>query len=129
MCVLDELPRYDLRVQTLRASLRVHAAGLAILLFLTLAFAVLTSKDVYARIFFGTLFLGITGVLLVVYRKENVLAENHLVASGTVTQFKKGGRGGIHIKYQFVAFDGRPYRGESDWGTKTVQVGGDASAV
>jgi len=112
-------------MQTVRASLRVHAVGVAILLCLTLAFVALTSKDTVPRIFFALFCLVLTGISIAVYRKESALAQDHLVVRGTVTELTKGRRGGRGIKYQFVAFDGKQYRGESDWGAQRVQVGSE----
>jgi len=62
---------------------------------------------------------------MAVYRKESALAQDHLVVHGTVTELTKGRRGGRGIKYQFVAFDGKQYRGESGWGAKGMEVGSE----
>ena len=59
------------------------------------------------------------------YRKESALARDHLVVRGTVTELTKGRRGGRGIKYQFVAFDGKQYRGECGWGAKRTEVGSE----
>ncbi len=42
-----------------------------------------------------------------------------------MTKLKAGSRGRRNISYQFVAFDGKQYRGESDWGAQRVQVGNE----
>jgi hypothetical protein len=112
-------------MQPLRGSLRVHAVALAVLLCLTLAFVALTSRDAVPRIFSGLFCLGVSGVALAEYRKETILSESHLVGSGTITEVKTGARGRRSINYQFVAFDGKQYKGESDWGRQRVWVGSE----
>ncbi len=112
-------------VQSVRPSLRIHVVGIAILLCMTLAFVALTSKDATPRILFVLFCLVFTGTLIAEYHKESVLAEDHLLASSTVTELKRGRRGRRSIRYQFVAFDGKQYRGESDWGAQKVQVGSE----
>jgi hypothetical protein len=109
----------------LRASLRVHVAAIAVLLCLTMAFVALMSKDAAPRVFYGVFFVLITGVAVAVYRKETSLAEGHLVGSGTITELKTGARGRRSVKYEFVAFDGKQYQGESDWGTQRVSIGSE----
>lgn len=116
-------------MQSLRGNLRVHAVALAILICLTLAFVSLTSKDAVSRIFFGLFCLGVSGVVIAEYRKETILSEGHLVGSGTITEVRTGARGRRSIKYQFVAFDGKQYRGESGWGTRRVTVGSEISVL
>src|SRR5437899_7587449 len=80
-------------MQTLRPSLRIHVAGIAVLLCVTLAFVAVTTKDAAPRIFFVLFCLALTGTLLALYRKESVLAEGHLVVSSTVTELRTGSRG------------------------------------
>lgn len=109
----------------LRASLRTHVAAIAVLLCLTLAFVACTSKDTAPRVFSGIFFLLVTGVAVTEYRKETSLAESHLVGNGTITELKTRARGRRSVKYQFVAFDGKQYQGESDWGTQRVRVGSE----
>ena len=116
-------------MQTVRASLRVPALGLAILLCLTLAFVALTSKDGVPRIFFAVFCLILTGSLLAEYREESVLAHDHLVVNATVTEVRRSRRGARTIKYQFLTFDGKQYRGESGWSWRRVQIGGDVAVV
>jgi hypothetical protein len=111
-------------MESLRASLRVHVVAIAVLLCMTLAFVAITSKgEPTARFFFGFFFVAVVGVLLAVYRKETAIAESHAVASGTVTDVKRGRRWGRNIQYRFVAFNGAQYEGESDWGARSIGVG------
>jgi hypothetical protein len=116
-------------MQTLRPSLRIHVAGIAVLLCVTLAFVAVTSKDAAPRIFFALFCLALTGTLLALYRKERVLAEGHLVVSSTVTELRTGSRGRPNLKYEFVAIDGKQYRGQSDWGAQRVQVGSEVPVL
>lgn len=116
-------------MQSLRPSLRIHVAGIAALICVTLAFVAVTSKGLAPRIFFGLFCLTVTGTLLALYRKESVLAEGHLVVSSTVTELKTGKRGRPNIKYEFVAFDGKQYRGQSDWGAQRVHVGAEVPVL
>ena len=109
----------------LRASLRVHVAAIAVLVCLALAFVALTSKEAAPRAFYGIFFLIITGIAVAEYRKETSLAEGHLVGNGTITELKTRARGRRSVKYQFVAFDGKQYQGESDWGSQRVSVGSE----
>jgi hypothetical protein len=95
------------------------------MLCLTLAFVALTSKDAAPRVFYGIFFLLVTGVAVAEYRKETSLAAGHLVGNGTITELKTRARGRRSVKYQFVAFDGKQYQGESDWGTQRVSVGSE----
>jgi hypothetical protein len=114
-------------MQSLRATLRIHVVVLAVLLCLTLAFvAITTDEGLIARLFFGLFCSVIAGVVLVVYRKESAIAEDHVIVSGTVTEVKLGHRGRRNIRYHFVALDGLQYGGESDWGVvKPISVGAD----
>jgi hypothetical protein len=104
-------------------------AGIAILLCLTPAFVALTTRDALPRIFFSLSCVALTGVVLALYRKESLLAEDHLVARATVTELKKGRRGSRSISYEFVAFDGKQYQGDSDWGAQKVQVGNEVPVL
>jgi hypothetical protein len=111
-------------VQSLRASIRIHAVAIAVLLCFTLAFVAATSnQELIARFIFGFFCLAIAGVLLDVYRKETAIAESYVVGSGTVTEVTTGGRRNLNIKYHFVAFNGVQYGGESDWSSKAIGVG------
>ena len=116
-------------MQTLRLSLRIHVVGIAVLLGVTLAFVAVTSKDTAPRIFFALFCLALIGTVLALYRKESALAEGGLVVSGTVTELRTGSRGRPNIKYEFVAMDGKQYRGQSDWGAHRVQVGSEVPVL
>jgi hypothetical protein len=103
--------------------------GIAILLCVTLAFVAVTSKNVATRIFFALFCIGTAVACIGEYRTENALAHDHLVVSGTVTELKKGRRGGRSAKYEFTAFDGKQYEGESGLGRQRVQVGSEVLVV
>jgi len=51
------------------------------------------------------------------------------VVSSTVTELRTGSRGRSNIKYEFVAMDGKQYRGQSDWGAHRVQVGSEVPVL
>jgi hypothetical protein len=94
------------------------------MLCLTLLFVALTRREEFiTRLFFGVFSLVISAVLTAIYRKETMLANDHLIASATVTEVTRVRRGRRHIKYRFVALNGLEFRGESDWGRKTISGG------
>ena len=77
---------------------------------------------------FGTFSLVVIGTLAAIYRKERVLGEGHVVVS-TVTELRTGRRGARTIKYQFVALDGKQYRGESGLWAQRVKVGDEVPVL
>lgn len=106
----------------LRTSLKIHAVGLAILFCTTLAFVAMDrTEQIARRLFFGLFDIGISIVLLHVYRKEALLAHDHMVVGGTVTAIKTRPRGQRWIKYRFVALNGLEYTGKSDWGRQITR--------
>jgi hypothetical protein len=52
-----------------------------------------------------------------------------LVGSGTITELKTRARGRRSVKYEFVAFDGKQYQGESDWGTQRGSTGSEITVL
>jgi hypothetical protein len=111
-------------MRSLRPTLRIHAVAVAIMLCLTLVFVALTrTEELIARLFFGFFSLVVPAMLIAIYRKETMLANDHLIASATITEVTRGRRGRRNIKYRFVALNGVEYRGESDWARKIASGG------
>jgi hypothetical protein len=109
----------------LRSSLKIHAVVLAILFCATLAFAAMDrTEQIAVRVFFGIFDIGISIVLLYAYRKEALLAHDHMVVGGTVTAIKTRPPGQRRIKYTFVALNGLEYTGKSDW-SRQIKTGAE----
>ena len=107
-------------MHALRPTLRIHVVTVAIMLSLTLLFVAFSRKEeLIARLFFELFSLVVPAVLIMIYRKETTLADDHLIASAAVTEVTRGRRGRRYIKYRFIALNGLEYRGESDWGRST----------
>jgi len=113
----------------LRSSLKIHAVGLAILFCATLAFVAMDrTEQIAVRVFFGIFDIGISIVLLYAYRKEAILAHDHMVVGGTVTAIKTRPRGQRTIKYRFVALNGLEYTGKSGWG-RQINTGAEITIL
>jgi hypothetical protein len=113
----------------LRSSLKIHAVILAILCCATLAFVAMDrTEQIAVRVFFGLFGIGISIVLLYAYRKEAMLAHDHMVVGGTVTAIKTRPRGQRRIKYRFVALNGLEYTGKSDWG-RQINTGAEITIL
>src|SRR5262249_20379602 len=115
------------QMPNIRPNMRVHAVVSAILLCIALGLVAMTrTEQVGARLFFGVFDIVITFALIYEYRKETILAHDHAIVAGTVTNILPGRRGGRRIKYRFVALNGLQYRGESDyWRRLPMGVGSD----
>ena len=110
----------------LKPTVRVSVV-VAILLCTTLGFVSMTgTEQTAARFFFGGFDLVIAFALIYEYRKEAILARDHIIVGAVVTDIRTGRRGGRRIKYKFVALNGLQYRGESDyWGRLSISLGSD----
>jgi hypothetical protein len=112
-------------VPDLRPSLRIHAVILATLFCATLAFVAMDrTEQIAVRVFFALFGMVISIVLLYAYRKEAMLAHNHMVVAGTVAAIRTRPRGQRVIKYTFVALNGTEYIGKSDWGGR-INIGAE----
>lgn len=116
-------------MENLRASCRIHVVALSGLICLTLAYVAITDADPIARIFFGFFAVVLAVTLAGRFRKESRLAPGHLVGHATVRELKRGRRGRINIKYDFVALDGKQYQGRSDWSERSIHVGSTLSVT
>jgi hypothetical protein len=74
--------------------------------------------------------------IIVQYRRETILARNHLSAIALVTGYRLRGKGVPHfgkgvptIKYEFLAFDQKTHHGETGWGTAGLQKGSQISIL
>lgn len=116
---------------TVRPNVRVHAVVVVILLCITLGFVATTrTEKTAARIFFGAFGIVIAVALIYTYRKEAMLAHDHMIGAARVTDVMIGRRGGRMIKYRFVALNGLEYTGESNyWGRLPILVGADVVVV
>ena len=82
------------------------------------------------RAFYSGLAGLLTFALFCQYRKEARLVRNHLSAVAVVTDYRVRGKhapyfgGGVPIiKYEFVAFDQKTYKGETGWGAAGLHKG------
>ena len=80
------------------------------------------------RAFYGGLAAFFAFAIIVQYRRETILARNHLSAIALVTGYRVRGKGVPHfgkgeptIKYEFLAFDQKTHHGETGWGTAGLQ--------
>jgi len=113
----------------LRSRLKIHAVVLAILFCATLAFVAMDKTEPIAvRVFFGLFGIAISIGLVYAYRKEAILAHDHMVVGGTVTAIRTRPRGQRRIKYRFVALNGLEYTGKSDWG-RQVNTGAEIAIL
>jgi hypothetical protein len=105
----------------LRPSLRIHAVVIAALFAATVAFVTMDrTEQTSTRLFFGVLGIGISITLIYAYRKETMLAHDHMIVAGTITEIKTRLRRRQMIKYKFLALNGLEYTGESDWEKRTT---------
>lgn len=109
-------------MQQLRAHLRIHAIVLAMLIVAVLGVCAGIEPRTFARIFFGAAAVAVCAFLVAEYRKESRLAERHLVVEGEVIEVTRGRRGHRHIRYEFLAGNGKHYQGRSGWDDTRVAV-------
>ncbi len=119
----------SLRLQTIHPKLRLRVAAFYILCIAFLAYLTYRTHWPY-RAFYGGLFALGAAALIVQHRREHALVHNRLSAIGVVTEYKMRGKGAPHfgkgvpvIKYQFVAFDQKTYRGETGWRARGLYEG------
>jgi len=76
----------------------------------------------FARIFFSAAAIAAGAFLITEYRKESRLAGSHLLAEGEVIEVTSGRRGHRHVRYDFLAGNGKHYEGHSSWDDTKVAV-------
>jgi hypothetical protein len=110
-----------LRLQTLRPKFQLRAVGFFFLCFAFLGYLSYARRGPI-RVFYGGLCALGAVSLIVQYRRESALVHNRLSAVGVVTEYKERGKGAPHlgkgvpvIKYEFVAFDQKSYKGSTGW--------------
>ena len=118
-------------------SLRWRTVILFVGVILILSFASFVNHGV-GRAYCGTLAGAAALALAVQYRRENRLATNRLLALGVVADWGNPLRSRFRfinvilsrftgnvprIKYSFVAFDQKTYRGETGWGVASLHKG------
>jgi hypothetical protein len=109
-------------MQQLRAHLRIHAIVLAVAIVAILGVCAGIEPGTFARIFFGAAAVAACAFLVAEYREENRLAESHLVVEGAVIEVTRGRRGHRHVRYEFLAGNGKRYEGKSGWDDLRVAV-------
>lgn len=105
-----------------------HRVALGVLIAATLGWVayVDTTWTRYFAAFFCILVATLTGESI---RRETAVAQNCLIAPGTVTELERGRRGGFHVVDSFLAFDGKPYTGRSFWSVRKAELGGPINVV
>jgi hypothetical protein len=118
-----------MRLQTLQPKLHLRAAAVFILAIVILGYFGFRRPGVY-RAYFGSLACLAAAALIVQYRRERAIVHNRLSAEGVVTEYRLPLRSRSQIlnfivsrfspavpliKYSFVAFDQKTYKGETGW--------------
>lgn len=125
------------RVQTLQPKFRWRIIVVFIPVIGLLSYIGVRKGGVYKACYGGL--AGLAGIALVVqYRREHRLIQNHLSAVGAVTDYRIPFRGRSKIlnfllsqfspdvpiaKYSFTAFDQKTYTGQTGWGTRGLYNG------
>ena len=118
-----------MQLQTLRPRFHLRIAAIFVATILILGFLSLSKHGAY-RAYYAVLSGSAAAVFIVQYRREYALVHNRLSAMGIVTDYRIP----LHsaprivrllarkfspevplIKYSFVAFDRKTYRGETGW--------------
>ena len=123
------------RLQTLQPKFHIRAAAFFILAIIFLAYLGFTKSGVSAA-FYGGLSALAAAALIVQYRRESALVHNRLSAAGVVTEYNVRGKGAPYlgkgvpvIKYEFVAFDQKTYKGETGWGATDLHQGSQVTVL
>jgi hypothetical protein len=119
----------SMRLQTLQPKFHLRFAPVFILAIVFLGFLSFTKRGVY-RAYFGGLACLAAAALIVQWRRERAIVHNRLSAVGVVTEYRIPLRSRSRvlnfivstfspavplIKYSFVAFDQKTYKGETGW--------------
>ncbi len=124
-----------LHLQMLRPKFHYRVAAFYFFCIAFLAYLTYRTHFPY-RAFYSGLFVLSAAALIVQYRREHGLVQNRLSAIGVVTEYKIRGKGAPHlgkgvplIKYQFVAFDQKTYRGETGWRAGGLEEGSQVTVL
>ena len=124
-----------LRLQTLQPKFQFRVVGFFFLCFAFLGYLSYARRGPI-RVFYGGLSALGTVALIVQYRKESALVHNRLSAVGVVTEYKVRGKGAPYlgkgvptIKYEFVAFDQKTYKGETGWRAAGLHQGSQVTVL
>src|SRR6266403_5482117 len=127
----------SLRLQTLKLKFQLRIATIFILAIIFLGFVSFTKHGVY-KAYYGGLSGLAAAVLIVQYCRERTIVQSRLSAVGIVTDYCIPFRSRSRplnfivsrftpdvprIKYSFVAFDQRTYRGQTGWGARGLYQG------
>ena len=133
----------SMRLQTLQPKFHLRFAAVFILAIVFLGFLGFTKHGVY-RAYFGGLACLAAAALIVQYRRERAIVHNRLSAVGVVTDYRIPLRSGPRIvrflaskfspevpiiKYSFVAFDQKTYKGETGWGALGLYEGAQVTIL
>jgi hypothetical protein len=118
-----------MRLQTLQPVFHPRIAAVFILAIVFLGFLSFTKHGVF-RAYFGGIACLAAVALIVQYCRERTIVHNRLSAVGVVKEYKiRGksapylGKGVMVIKYEFVGFDQKTYKGETGWGATNLYEG------
>jgi hypothetical protein len=133
----------SMRLQTLHPKFHLRFAAVFILAIVFLGFLSFTKHGVY-RAYFGGLACLAAAALIVQYRRERAIVHNRLSAVGVVTDYRIPLRSSPRIvrflaskfspeapiiKYSFVAFDQKTYKGETGWGALGLYKGAQVTIL
>ena len=133
----------SMRLQTLQPKFHLRFAAVFILAIVFLGFLGFTKHGVY-RAYFGGLACLAAAALIVQYRRERAIVHNRLSAVGVVTDYRIPLRSSPRIvrflaskfspevpiiKYSFVAFDQKTYKGETGWGALGLYKGAQVTIL
>jgi hypothetical protein len=133
----------SMRLQTIQPVFHPRIAAVFILAIVFLGFLSFTKHGVY-RAYYGGIACLAAVALIVQYRRERTIVHNRLSAVGVVTEssIQLRSRSRVlnfivsrfspdvpRIKYSFVAFDQKTYKGETGWGALGLYKGAQVTIL
>lgn len=127
----------SMRLQTLQPKFHLRAVAVFILAIVILSYVGVRRHGVF-RAYYGGIACLAAVALIVQYRRERTIVHNRLSAVGVVTEYSiplrsksrvlnfiasRFSPGVPLIKYSFVAFDQKTYKGETGWGATNFYEG------
>ncbi len=113
--------------QALRPKFRAYAAVLGVGISVTLGWVAYMETG-FERLVSGLLCIAFAAATEEGIRRETVVVQNCMSATGTIT-YHRPSRRGAEIHYRFNAFSGREYDGKSLWSVRGMSAGGKVIVV